>query len=95
MYNQWNVYYACIMNYNDTVFYESEMLELKRRVLEKLEETTDMLKLEECMALLTGMEIPVWYSDGEFLDELHMADKEEFVKHEQVLKDFAEWDYVR
>ena len=49
---------------NVSNFDESEMLELKRRVLEKLEETTDMLKLEECMALLTGMEIPVWYSDG-------------------------------
>ena len=48
------------MNVSD--FDESEMLELKRRVLEKLEETTDILKLEECMALLTGMEIPVWLS---------------------------------
>lgn len=74
---------------------ELEMLELKKRVLARLEQTTDVVKLEQCMSVLCGMEIPVWYSDGELLDELHMAEKEEFVKHEQVLKYFAEWDYVR
>lgn len=74
---------------------KAEMLELKSRILAMIEKTTDIVKLEQCMSVLYGMEIPVWYSDGELLDELHMAEKEEFVSHETVLKDLAEWDYVK
>lgn len=75
--------------------YESDMEALKRNIIATVAKTTDILKLKQCVALLHDKEIPAWYTDAEFLDELHMAEKEEFVTHEELLKDLTEWGYVR
>lgn len=83
------------MNMERSGFYESDIEDLKKKIIAMVERTTDMLKLEQCMTLLHDKEIPAWYTDAEFLDELRMAEKGEFVTHEELLKDFAEWGCVK
>ena len=68
---------------------------LKRRLMASIEESTDEDMLEQCLGLLQRKTIPCTYTDEEFVQVLAEAEASGYVTHEEALKEFEKWGFVR
>lgn len=68
---------------------------LKSRLKASIEETTDGELLEQCLGLLQRKPRPCVYTDEEFVEVLAEAEAGGYVAHEDALKEFEKWGFVR
>ena len=68
---------------------------LKNRLKASVDAATDEEKLERCLELLHADEMPCVFTDEEFGEELRLSEESGTVSHEEALKEFAKWGFVR
>lgn len=73
----------------------SDLQGLKNRLIATIDASTDERKLEQCWELLQGSDMPCVFTDEEFEEELRLSEASGFVSHEEALKEFAKWGFVR
>jgi len=64
---------------------------LKNRIIASIDKTDDEGKLQECLEVLTGNDIPCVYSDEEFENILMEAEASGYASEEEVKAMFAKW----
>lgn len=65
---------------------------LRSHILDLVNNTDKIDKLEECLGILTSDEIPCIYSDEKFKEEVELAEKEGFVSDEEFKRTcFEKW----
>ena len=64
---------------------------LKNRIIASIDKTDDEGKLQECLEVLTGNDIPCVYSDEEFENILMEAEASGYTSEEEVKAMFAKW----
>lgn len=86
----------CMVVVEPTVAYRVNSLQgLKSRLKASIEETTDGELLEQCLGLLQRKPRPCVYTDEEFVQVLAEAEASGYVAHEDALKEFEKWGFVR
>lgn len=73
----------------------SSLQGLKNRLIATIDASTDERKLERCWEVLHGDDMPCVFTDEEFAEELRLSEESGFVSHEEALKEFAKWGFVR
>ena len=68
---------------------------LKSRLIASIEKTSDEEMLEQCLGLLQQKPIPCVYTDEEFVQILAEAEASGYMEHEEALKEFEKWGFVR
>lgn len=68
---------------------------LRDRIIEAINETDDEERLMECMEILHADTMPCVYTDEEFEEELRLSEASGTISHEEALKYFAQWGFVR
>ena len=68
---------------------------LRNRIVDAVNETDDEERLMECMELLHADTMPCVYTDEEFEEELRLSEASGTISHEETLKYFAQWGFVR
>ena len=68
---------------------------LRDRIVDAVNETDDEERLMECIELLYADTMPCVYTDEEFEEELRLSEGSGTISHEEALKYFAQWGFVR
>lgn len=68
---------------------------LRDRIIDAINETDDEERLMECMEILHADTMPCVYTDEEFEEELRLSEASGTISHEEALKYFAQWGFVR
>ncbi len=68
---------------------------LRSRIVDAVNETKDEDLLMECLELLHADTMPCVYTDEEFEEELRLSEASGSLSHEEALKYFAKWGFVR
>ena len=68
---------------------------LRDRIIDAINETDDEERLMECMEILHADTMPCVYTDEEFEEELCLSEASGTISHEEALKYFAQWGFVR
>lgn len=68
---------------------------LRNRIIDAINETDDEERLMECMEILHADTMPCVYTDEEFEEELRLSEASGTISHEEALKYFAQWGFVR
>lgn len=68
---------------------------LRDRIVDAVNETDDEERLMECMEILHADTMPCVYTDEEFEEELRLSEGSGTISHEEALKYFAQWGFVR
>ena len=68
---------------------------LRDRITDAINETDDEERLMECMEILHADTMPCVYTDEEFEEELRLSEASGTISHEEALKYFAQWGFVR
>ena len=68
---------------------------LRNRIVGAVNETEDETLLMECLELLHADTMPCVYTDDELEEELRLSEASGTVSHEEALKYFAKWGFVR
>lgn len=79
----------------DITYNVSNLQVLKSRLMASIEKTTDEEMLEQCLGLLQRKPIPCVYTDEEFVQILAEAEASGYMEHEEALKEFEKWGFVR
>lgn len=78
------------------VVYHADYLQgLKSRLMTTIKDMTDEAMLEQCLMLLQQKSMPCVYTDEEFIQVLAEAETSGFIEHEEALKEFEKWGFVR
>ena len=72
-----------------------ELQSLKNRLIATIDASSDMHKLEQCWEVLHADDMPCVFTDEEFEEELRLSEESGIVSHEDALKEFAKWGFVR
>lgn len=87
---------GCMGAAEPAVAYNLDYLQgLKSRLMASIEESTDEDMLEQCLGLLQRRPIPCTYTDEEFAQVLAEAEASGYVTHEEALKEFERWGFVK
>lgn len=87
---------SCMMASEPAVAYNVNYLQgLKNRLITTIEKSTDEDMLEQCLGLLQHKPIPCVYTDEEFAQVLAEAETSGYIEHEEALKEFKKWGFVR
>ena len=68
---------------------------LRDRIIDAINETDDEERLMECVEILHADTMPCVYTDEEFEEELRLSEASGTISHEEALKYFAQWGFVR
>lgn len=69
-----------------------DIVSLRNHILDLVNNTEKIDKLEECLGILTSDEMPGIYSDEEFKKEVELAEKDGFVSDEEFKRTcFEKW----
>ena len=68
---------------------------LRNRIVDAVNETDDEERLMECVEILHADTMPCVYTDEEFEEELRLSEASGTISHEEALKYFAQWGFVR
>ena len=86
----------CTMAAESAVAYNANYLQgLKSRLMTTIEKSTDEAMLEQCLGLLQRKPMPCIYTDEEFVQVLAEAEASGYIEHEEALKEFEKWGFVR
>lgn len=77
------------------VYNTSHLQGLKDRIIAFLDTTTDEGKLQRCLELLNGEEMPCCFTEEELDEEIRLSEKSGYVSNEEALTKFAQWGFVR
>lgn len=78
------------------VAYNANYLQgIKSRLMTCIEESTDEHMLEQCLGLLQRKPMPCIYTDEEFIQVLADAENSGYIEHDEALKEFEKWGFVR
>lgn len=73
----------------------SDVQALRNRIVNTVNETKDENLLMECLELLHADTMPCVYTDKEFEEELRLSETSGSISHEEALKYFEKWGFVR
>lgn len=73
----------------------SEVQMLRNRIVDVVKNTDNTDMLMECLEVLHTDTMPCVYTDEELDEELRLSEASGNVSHEEALKYFAKWGFVR